>query len=172
MFGDKENQSREKYEYCETELIENDEKTRFGRKKMVDVRQIKQYIHIYIPSHLGSPLCLFCNFGQLPVAVLLMSEGIRSLGRLKSMQSSLSMSPLSFPLLSAIVFLGGEGTKGSRYLVLQHVNPGLPTQDVANGKLHKVEWHIEHNAVKPDHPGPSPPAPLNSREPPVRIHSN
>nr|GMD77867.1 hypothetical protein GW17_00015283 [Ipomoea batatas] len=126
-----------------------------------------QCIQLTKPSHLGSPLCLFCNFGQLPVAVLLMSEGIRSLGRLKSMQSSLSMSPLSFPLLSAIVFLGGEGS-----LLLQHVNPGLPTQDVANGKLHKVEWHIEHNAVKPDHPGPSPPAPLNSREPPVRIHSN
>lgn len=62
-----------------------------------------------IPSNLGTPLGLLSNLRQLSIAVLLI-EDASSFWRLKSMQSPLSKSPLSFSLLFSIIFLCGEGS--------------------------------------------------------------
>jgi len=62
-----------------------------------------------LPCNFSSSLGLLSNLRQFSITALLI-EDARSFWWLKSMKGPLSKSPLSFPLLFTIVFLGGEGS--------------------------------------------------------------
>lgn len=57
-------------------------------------------------------------------------------------------------------------------LVLQHVVPGLAAQGVADNELENVKREVSHNAIEPDHSGPSPSNALDPREFPARVNSD
>lgn len=65
-----------------------------------------------------------------------------------------------------------NSTKETENLVLQHVVPGFAAQAVADDELEDVEREVSHNAINPDHSGPSPSNALDPCEFPARVNGN
>ena len=80
----------------------------------------------YLPGNLSSAFSLFSNLREFTVTILFIEDDV-CLSWLKSMECSLSCSPLSLSFLFTIVFLRREG---SLFCVLTHRNPHISGSNI------------------------------------------